>query len=607
MPTSVSLPTARIEQRDGEPFSAEYGDVYHSAAGALAQARHVFLGGNELPARWRGRESFTIVETGFGLGLNFLATWDAWRRDDRACQRLHFISVEGTPTEGTDLARWLEPCAALVPAARELLASYPPPLAGFHRVHFDRGSVILTLLFGDARAMLSQLVARADAFYLDGFSPALNPGAWTPEVVRELARIAAAGATVATWTVAGGVRTALAAAGFEVERTAGLPPKREMLTGHFTRAEALRAEGGKQALIIGGGLAGTLVAERLAARGWNSQILDARAQPSAASVGLVRPIVNLRDALNARVSRSAFLHALHHYRQFQREGMGIDFAERGVLQLADDADEAARFEAIVEAQGHPDSMLTYVDATSASALAARTVRGPGWWFPRGAVLSASRLIAAATERAGALLERQANVRVDRLERSGDAWRAFDAQGKLLAEAPHVVVANADDAARLVPEARLRLARVRGQVTYLPPDPARRLDIVVSGSGYVAPLPGGGHCIGATYQHDDADEHVRAHDHRENLERAASMLPGFDAGVLARDLAGWTGFRTTVPDRLPVVGLAAQPGLALATGLGSRGLLWGPLGAELVACELAGDPLPLGRDAAGALSPRRFLS
>jgi len=149
--------------------------------------------------------------------------------------------------------------------------------------------------------------------------------------------------------------------------------------------------------------------------------------------------------------------------------------------------------------------------------------------------------------------------------------------------------------------------VRGQVTYLPRASSRHLDIIVSGTGYVAPVPGQGVCIGASYHHDDDDPGVRESDHRDNLARAESMLPGFTAGVTADGLDGWTGFRTTVPDRLPIYGASAVEGLYTATGLGSRGLLWAPLGAELLACELEGEPCPLPRDLAGAISPQRFLS
>jgi tRNA 5-methylaminomethyl-2-thiouridine biosynthesis bifunctional protein len=120
------------------------------------------------------------------------------------------------------------------------------------------------------------------------------------------------------------------------------------------------------------------------------------------------------------------------------------------------------------------------------------------------------------------------------------------------------------------------------------------------------LPDGGHCLGATYQNADLDPEVRAADHRENLTRADTMLPGFCAGLHPMEMGGWTGFRTTTHDRLPIFGRLDE-GLYAATGLGSRGLLWGPLGAELIASAVAGDPVPLPRVLAGVVSPARYRS
>jgi tRNA 5-methylaminomethyl-2-thiouridine biosynthesis bifunctional protein len=615
----VTVPTARIERSaDGTPFSPDFQDVYHSAHGGLAQARHVFLGGNDLPARWDGRESFVIVETGFGLGLNFLAAWDAWRQDEKRPKRLHFVSVEANPLAREDLASALAPFTPVAPLATALCEALPPPLGGFHRMHFDAGAVILTLLVGDARQMLPQLVARADAFFLDGFSPAKNPGMWSPEVVRELARLAAPDATLATWTVAGGVRTALADAGFAIEKREGFVGKREMLVGR--RAEARNANAFdappvRRAVVIGAGLAGTLAAERLTSRGWEVELIDARRERSTAAAGLVRPIANLRDAVNAQISRSAFLYALQHFRSLGHQGYDLDWRSCGVLQLAEDEDEESRFAAIASSQEYPAEFLQYVDASRAAGIAKRKVRGGGWWFPSGALVPPESLGAASLERASDRLRRHVGRRVERLEREGSMWRALDSDGRVVAEAPHIVVANAADAKRLLPEARLALSTVRGQVTYLPfSQETATLDVVVSGTGYVAPLPGGGLVVGASYHHDDPDTSIRPSDHHANLARAESMLPGITRGVRdesmrVRDelLTGWTGFRATVPDRLPIFGPTATPGLHTATGLGSRGLLWGPLGAELLVCQLEGEPLPLGRDLAGAVSPRRFLS
>ena len=603
----ITVPAAALDLTgDGVPFSSEFGDVYHSSQGGVAQARHVFLAGNGLPGRWRARDAFVVLETGFGLGLNFLATWDAWRSDPARCGRLHFVSVEARPFARADLERALEPFEELRPLARQLVQSWPIAIAGFHRLHFDGGRVALTLLLGEAGELLPQLVARADALYLDGFSPARNPGLWSPGIVRELWRIAAPGATLATWTVAGGVRSALQDVGFTLEKRPGFAAKREMLAGSRP-GEAAVAGPTRRAVVVGGGLAGTLASERLAARGWIVDLVDARPARSAAAIGLVRPIANVRDAVNARLSRAAFLYALQHYAGLERDGFGLQWNPCGVLQVASDEDEAQRFRAIAESQGYPRELLAYVAAEEAHAIAKRATRRGGWWFEKGAVVSPESLAMASLARAGAAITRTMGRRVQRIEREARMWRAIDAEGRVIAEAATLVLANAADAKRLLPAARLSLSSVRGQVTYVPAGSRPPLQVVVSGTGYVAPLADGGFCIGASYGHGDPDDGVRLADHRENLERAEAMMPGFAQGLDAATLTGWTGYRATVPDRLPIFGATAVDGVHAATGLGSRGLLWGPLGAELLACQLEGEPLPLPAALAGAVSPRRFLS
>ncbi|WP_153110200.1 tRNA (5-methylaminomethyl-2-thiouridine)(34)-methyltransferase MnmD [Propionivibrio limicola] len=216
---------------DGTPFSETYGDVYHSVAGGHAQAQHVFLAGNGLPERWQGRETFSILETGFGLGLNFMATWLAWKNDAARCRGLEFVSVEKHPFSVDDL----RVAHSVWPEFAELVAhlheQWPRLVAGEHRLVLEEGHVTLRLVFGDAVAVLPTLEASVDAFYLDGFSPAKNPDLWSGELFRSLTRLANPGATLATWSVAGHVRQALQAAGFAIEKRQGFAGKRQMLVG----------------------------------------------------------------------------------------------------------------------------------------------------------------------------------------------------------------------------------------------------------------------------------------------------------------------------------------------------------------------------------------
>ena len=244
MPSAVSaaLQPAVLEfAADGTPVSSAYGDVYHAAQGGPAQARHVFLAGNGLPARWAGRARFTVLETGFGLGLNFLSTWAAWRADPARCARLDFVSVEKHPFQAADLARahagWFAAWPEAAALSAELCAAWPALAPGTHTLALAGGALRLTLLFGDACEVLPVLDLAADALYLDGFSPARNPELWSPEICAALARCTVPGASLATWSVAGGLRRALAAAGFALERRPGFAGKREMLVGRRMGAD----------------------------------------------------------------------------------------------------------------------------------------------------------------------------------------------------------------------------------------------------------------------------------------------------------------------------------------------------------------------------------
>ncbi len=244
----------------------------------------------------------------------------------------------------------------------------------------------------------------------------------------------------------------------------GFTGKREMLVGRrLPRAgdAELSFRGDRSAVIVGAGLSGTLAAERLASRGWSVALIDDREVRSAAAVGLVRPVANLRDAVNAQASRSAFLYALQHYRGLDLDGYHLQWRRCGVLQLAEDEDEARRFAAIVQSQEYPPGFLEFVDAARAQSIAGHAVRGPGWWFPSGAWVSPSSLAVASLARAGERVRRKLGKRVARLEREGASWRALDGDDRVIAEAPVLVVANAADAKRLIPEARLTLSSVRG--------------------------------------------------------------------------------------------------------------------------------------------------
>ncbi len=229
---------------DGSPHSPRFKDRYRSRAGGLAQATSVFLTGTGLPAVWRGRERFSVLETGFGLGLNFLCTWAAWEADPQRCESLQYASVEAFPVTGADLVRSARtacpenhpdsPIASRLPVLAAQLAQVWRGLSpGIHQWSFAGGCVQLTLAVGEVQAALQDLDCQADAVYLDGFSPALNPQMWSAETLHLVAQLCRPGTTLATYTVAASVRERLRQLGFRVEKCPGLPPKRDRLQAVF--------------------------------------------------------------------------------------------------------------------------------------------------------------------------------------------------------------------------------------------------------------------------------------------------------------------------------------------------------------------------------------
>jgi tRNA 5-methylaminomethyl-2-thiouridine biosynthesis bifunctional protein len=581
---SEVLVPAKLEFVDGTPYSPAFDDVYHSAAGGPGQSRHVFLKGNELPHRWAGRSRFVVLETGFGFGLNFLVTWQAWRRDPARCRKLHFVSVEKHPFSLEDLRTLHQNYPELKQEAAELHARWPLLVPGAHRLEFDRGEVVLTLFFSDI-GIARDLRLAADAFYLDGFSPAKNPDMWSPALMRALSRLAAPDATAATWSVASSVRAALEATGFAVEKRKGFGDKKEMLFAHNAkpgRVVSLPKE--RTAAVVGAGLAGAAVCERLCARGWEVTLYerhDAPAQEASGNhAGTFHPVVTPDDSRFARLTRAGFLASLSQWTKFPE----MRWDRCGALQLArDEKEEASQRKSVAELALPPD-YAQYVTREEASAHAGVPVAAPGLWFPQAGWIQPRSLVQAQLEACGGRLQKQFNFEV-----------------KTIPEAPVVVLANSSDAIRLHPVPHLRLRRVRGQLTHVPAGEIEAPRVVVLRGGMVLPPVDGVCVVGASYDLDDEDPSPRAESHAANLERLERIL---SMRARASPLEGRVAFRSVTPDRLPVAGKLAE-GVYGAFAYGSRGLVWAALVAELIAAELEGEPLPLEGKLADALAATRF--
>lgn len=596
--------------------------------GALREAAAVFVDGCALPVRWRGRPGFTVLELGFGSGVNFLATLAAWRADPARPARLHFLSTELFPISAAELAKAHVALGLDGPDAAALVARWPLRVPGLHRLEFADGAVTLTLGLGEAETLASALNPGVDAFFLDGFAPARNARTGSTGQMKALARLARAGATLVSRSTAQPVRDALAAAGFAVSLAPGQGARHERLDA--TYAPRWRSYPpppdpptwpSRTAIVVGAGLAGCAVAQALARRGWQVTLVDEADAPvrGGSSQPAVADHLHLSpdDNVLARLTRAALLLA-------PRE------SPIGKLQVATDERDEAHQRAMVESLEFPPEFVRSLDASQASdACGLRLARG-GLWLPMCGAASPLATSAHQLAGAGAGVVFRGSTRVERLQRAGELWCAIDASDRTIAMAPVVVLANAGDAARLAGLRSASLRRVRGQTTLLAAPALAALRSVLGGSAYACPLPDGRTLLGSTFD-DLVDTLPDPEADRSNLRRLERMLaPGsFDAESAAAHCVGASlGFRYTPKDRLPLIGelpdepattlraaefarndrlsIPRQHGLWGAFGFGSRGLLWACLAAQMIAAAVDGAPAPIERDLAAAVDPARFL-
>ncbi|HZL00734.1 MAG TPA: tRNA (5-methylaminomethyl-2-thiouridine)(34)-methyltransferase MnmD [Caulobacteraceae bacterium] len=572
------------------PRSRLYDDIYFSGDDGLAESRAVFLAGCGLPEAWRGRRAFRVAELGFGAGLNIAALLCEWRRTREPGARLSIFSVEAHPLSaaeaGRALGRWPE-----IGAAAALLASrWPGKARGFHRLDLPEFAATLDVAIMPATQALAAWSGPADAWFLDGFSPARNPRMWDGELLELVARRSAPGARAASFTVAGQVRRDLAATGFSVERRPGFGAKRQRLEAIFPgRADPSKAP--PSVAIVGAGIAGASLARAFGERGALVTVFDAGrgAGASGGAAALISP------RLDAGLGPAAELFA-----QAARRAAGLCGAvsggviAHGALQLETGPKDAGRFEAIARSDMfEPGAMrrLTAMEVAQRLGEAA-----PAGLSIAGAVVAAPEPVLAAW------LKAVTPGRVGSVEPAGDGrWRLVGESGESLIEADVVCLAAGMACAELAPG--VPLSPVRGQASGSAVGPWPMATVF---GGYVIPARQG-LVFGATHDRDDTAADVRPADQARNLETVAQTLPVLAERLRRSPATARAAIRATTRDYLPIAGVApgGRAGLFVLTGLGSRGFTLAPLLAEHVAALALGDPSPLPRALAALLDPDRF--
>ena len=606
LPVFAPLIPAHLDWRNEEPFAPAFNDHYFSQENGLEETRHVFIHGNKLTeriARLSPGATFVLGETGFGTGLNFLACWHEFLKHAPPGARLHFVSAEKHPLIKADLIRALQRWPELSSQAQPLIDTYPALTPGFHRRRFEGGRVTLTLMFGDAQAMFAQLEGCFDAWLLDGFAPARNEGMWHQGVYRELARLSHANTTLATFTAAGFVRRGLEDAGFTMARTPGFGRKREMLIGTASSGKTReRTDTHQRIAIIGAGLAGCTLASALTERGLQVTLFDPDGVASHASgnlAGVVYTSASAHMTAQNRFYQSSYLYSLATLQRHQFPQTPADGVLNGVLQLPKDNRAKDKARQALASGYWPDEILRADDAPGSLRLLTGGFLSPLRWCRH--LLAQSSLA-------------PLSCRIVALRRTPEGWQLQDESGATH-QFDQVVLCNASGAADLLALPWLKLKSIRGQVSYVrSTEKSQQWSHAICHGGYLTPALNNLHCVGATFDIGDSDTVRRPEDDLRNLQQLARYLPDQWLELGGKRIAvadARIGFRCQSTDFLPLTGSLAETdpalsGVWLNIAHGSRGITGTPLCAELIACQMLGEPLPVDREISEALAPARFL-
>jgi tRNA 5-methylaminomethyl-2-thiouridine biosynthesis bifunctional protein len=671
--TDIKTPLISSPQvlwKNGSPVSSIFDDVYFSTENGLDESKYVFIEGNDLERRWTTWTAshpryFTVIETGFGTGLNFLATWDLWEKTAPAGCRLHYVSTEKYPMKVADILFALNRWPQFSDKLSALLQSYPQALPGMHRIILDNGNIHLTLLWGDASASLATINETADAWFLDGFSPSKNPDMWSTSLFRQMARLSGDHSTLSTFTAASKVRKGLIAAGFQIEKKKGYKFKREMLVGRLApsdepdrEAESLlctqktpwyinashSAKKLSTAVVIGGGIAGATSAHALSRNGFQVELIERGTKLANAASG--NPTGVLFTKLNPEFSiqnyfyQQSYLYAIRHMLNLSAKESATDvlrWQQCGMLQLAFSEKEGILQKQILASDKWSREIAQAVTAQQASEISGVPQSTGGLFLPQSGWVDPASLCAALLHNNKSIHIHYNQNALTLLQAKNKRWNVLNTQQQLIASADIVVIANSNDALHFSQSAHLPLKTIRGQISLIPTTKASaKLTTLLNYDGYIAPSRNGFHCIGATFHPKDSCSEIRKNDHLTNLGQLNRACPELYnmlnvAGSLD-SVRGRTSFRCQAPDYLPVVGPLPElesfihnyaglrtgrlkekypkghfyPGLYINTAYGSRGLTSAPLCSEILLSHITGEPQPIETDVVNALHPARFI-
>lgn len=585
--------TPLIFQDNGAPYSKEFDDIYFDNKTGCEQSKNVYIEANSILERLKNnKELFTIAETGFGTGLNFILTLEAYKKAtshlSEDCikktspsenKKLHFISVEKYPLTKEELAKSFLLFPHLIEFYQPLLEQYPDDITNIINetilCDFFDGAVSLTLYIGDATekytALKSSKEGIIDAWYLDGFSPRKNPEMWSIELFSQIARLAKEQSTLSTFTIAGFVRRQLIEVGFRLQKIETSGVKKEILRAIYQQTKIVgksfqtrpRIIKPQHVAIIGGGIASACAAYFLTTQGVRVTLYckDNKVAQGASSnaIGALYPLLHQKRDDISEFYETAFSHALHLYHTILEQGFKFSHQWCGLLEISYKESLRKRQSLFEEIQAWPKSLIHSVDSKQSSQLSGLPLQHGGLFMPKAGWIAPQELVSALLDASKTTnrLRIENNIKVESLTQNTDqSWILNIEKGNTKKQLKEnvVIVCGGADSIHINTVNQLPLTSVRGQITSMKTDDnMSKLSTVICHKGYLTPAHKNIHCIGATFDKNSFDITANQEGDEYNINMLNQCLPKLSEWTTKDVTSARARLRCMTPDHLPLVG------------------------------------------------------
>ena len=585
-----------VDWSEGFPLSKEYDDIF-CQKDVIRETNHVFLGPNRLVKRWKANKDyeFNIGELGFGIGLNFFITLQAWidNLDSRGIKRLNFISFDKFAPKLDDIKKVKEIYPQLSEVIDLFLENAPAIFGGVNKFEIKALNASLILVIDDVQTGLKKLSNnpnKIDAWYFDGFDPRKNEAMWNDNVFKMVAILSNKDTTFGTYTASGFVKRNLIKNGFAIKKSKGFANKRHMLHGEYSKNKKNKFRS-KKIAIIGSGLSASILANKLASKGCVVDLFEK--ENSLAAGTSSNPFASMYPKFALGEDTRSFFVIQSYFYAFNYYKRNFDsFDNTGILFLSNSEHRKEWLQRLLKI-GRDDifERISKEDINSNNEI---EQTNDGVFCKFGGALSPKELSMQTLDHKNINVHLNSSFEEHKIE----SKKVLIKINGIYLNEPYddLIICTGSGLDKYLPQ----INSMRGGIIGLKSKNLANINYPINHSGYFLPIKDGVTWIGSSYE--KGDTRLNDDELEDQIINKSKSIMSFIADEKKQI---WCGVRSTTPDRLPIAGNLDNSNVYMIGGLASRGLSFAPLLADYISSKILDLFLPISKDIEKAIQPNRF--